>query len=622
MNFVDYQNLNTEIPETVSLEEQYTKLTKQEKLMLFCKINGFSRIPPTIEQLYSDPYYLGGPDFFDGGTNLFQYWKDKLPEIYPNEVSVKKNYLILSGAIGIGKSTVSRLCLAMTYAKLLCMKSPSRTLHLTPKPFSAVIYHRDEKVAYKEFRNWFVYDVLEKSPFFKNTKPNFKFNVLTGGPLSNVGLGSDVLLYIISEVNFFPNQERAMGILKSAYGRFTSRFNSDALSMVGNLIVDSSATGDSSCSEWFLDHTPPEKTWNCHPAHYEVKPQDYKESGGKTFNVYTGDGKYPAQILPHDYTLADDQDPERVIQMPVQLMSECKLDLIKTLQDKAGISTTSSDLFFQGSIQRLVDCSQGRVNKIPEKIVVDFYDKTDRIYDKIKPALSHIPYGSTMWIGLDLAVIDDYTGISAVAFDKWEVIGKTKVPKIKTYFNIAVGRKEGQETSLFHIFDLIMTLSRDYQVVVSADIAFSKSLLQDCEREGIKTNGRISTDTVPCDPALYLKNQIMSGLIDVPPNKRLFREAYDLRYIPMSRGLKIDHPKKATIDDRIFDGQESGGIGSKDVWDSWASAVYSLKMSIDAGEEDGYGNGVQKQMAAITSLSKNPREEAGKAIQGMLESIF
>jgi hypothetical protein len=90
----------------------------------------------------------------------------------------------------------------------------------------------------------------------------------------------------------------------------------------------------------------------------------------------------------------------------------------------------------------------------------------------------------------------------------------------------------------------------------------------------------------------------------------------------MSKGLKVDHPKKCTVDDKVFDGDASKGIGSKDVWDSLASACYSLKMSIDAGEEQGYSNGVDKQMTLLKRMTNNPTEETQKVFQGFLENIF
>ena len=621
MNFIDQFDPTKKLNLTdISLEQQYAKLTDEEKIMVFCRLNGYDRVPPSIERLYQDSYYLGGEDFFDSGTNLYEFWKDSMPVIFPNPVLTAKPFLILSGAIGIGKSTVSRLCMAMTYARMLCMKNPSKTLKLTPKPFSFVVVHRDESVARKEFKYWFD-DVLSKSPFFRNIKPRFKLQFLTSGPMGgSAGLGSDVIFYIISEVNFYPNPERAKGIVKTAYGRFSSRFGREEITKVGNLILDSSATGDSSVTEWFLDNTPPDLTWNCSPTHWKVKPASYPS--GQTFPVYMGDGKYPPQILPLDYKLREDQDKDRVLLAPQELYGEAKQDIVKFLQDKAGVSTGASDSFFGGSVEHVINCSKGRENLVPEIINVDFYDKSDRLFDKIKPALKDVPINSTIWLGLDLATKSDYTGLSAVAFDRWENVGSTRIPHVKCYFTLAVSRKEGQQTSLWHIEDLIMSLRKYYHLVVSADQAFSAQILQACDREGIDNNGRISTDNVPCEPALYLKTLFNQEQISIPPVRRLFREAFDLRYVPVSKGLKVDHPKKCTVDNKVFDGDTSKGIGSKDVWDSLASACYSLKMSIDAGEEMGYSNGVDKQLTLIKKITTNTTEETQKAFQNMVENIF
>lgn len=102
--FVENVNPSKDISKelsSVSLEEQYAKLTEKEKLLIWCKLHGFNRIPPSIEQMYSDEYYLGGERFFDHGTNLFQYWKDNLPKIFPNAVTNAKPFLVFGGAIKI-----------------------------------------------------------------------------------------------------------------------------------------------------------------------------------------------------------------------------------------------------------------------------------------------------------------------------------------------------------------------------------------------------------------------------------------------------------------------------------------------------------------------------------------
>lgn len=369
-----------------------------------------------------------------------------------------------------------------------------------------------------------------------------------------------------------------------------------------------------------MDNTDPTYTWNCKPSHFEVRPNLYKISGGKTFSVFTGDSRYPAQILPMDGELGFDIDPDKIIKVPIQLLGEFKQDIIKSLQDLCGISTGSSDSFFGGSIEHLINCSKIK-NRIPEVITVDFYDKQDSLFEKIKPMLALTPCHTPIWLGFDLSAANggDKTGISAVTFEGWGNINGTRVPKIKCLFTLAIKNKDGQELSLFHIEQLVLEMKKYYNITVSADQAFSKSLLQMCDREGIKNNGRISTDIVPCEPAIYLKNLINNELIEIPFNKRLQREAADLHYD--SKG-KVDHPTKASISPLFDNPDGSAGKGSKDVWDSLASACYSLKLSIDAGEEYGYNSGYHKQMQVMEKETTNAREETQKYFQDTLESLF
>ena len=623
-SFINQQDPSKDITEdlnNISLEKQYSQLTDKEKVLVFCKINGYNRVPPSIERLYSDEYYLGGDKFFDHGNNLFTFWKGALNKIFPNEVLTAKPFLVLSGAIGIGKSTVSRLCLAETYARLLCMKNPSKTLHLSPKPFSAVIFHRSEETAIIEFKKWFDRDVLEFSPFFKNIKPNnFKFNVITSGPFSSGGLGQDVLYFCMGEVNFWRNQESAQARCSSSLIRFTSRFNEEAITKVGQFILDSSAAGNNSVTNWFLENTNPELTWNCCENHWTVKPQDYKKSNGRTFSIYSGDGKYPPQILPEDYKLAEDQDPDRVIHPPIQLYQEAKTDLIRFLQDKGGISTGSQDSFFS-SIEHLINCSTIK-NRIPEVVTVDFYDKTDRLYPKVEPMINLLPRDTFVVLGLDLAVVSDYAGISLSSFWGWKAVNNVKVPTYRTHFVLGITNKEGQQISLFHIQELIEDLHNRFpNMMVSADQAFSRQVLQFCEANAIPTR-YISTDNSPCEPALYLKNVILNEQIELPDIKRLQREVHDLITTTTNTGkYKVDHPKKATQDPRIFD--VNNGVGSKDLWDSLSQSIYCLKLCIDEGNEYGFAGSYTRQINAVSKMVKSdPKEVTQRLIQNMLEDIF
>lgn len=88
--------------------------------------------------------------------------------------------------------------MANTYNRLLCMRNPSKTLGLTPKPLTFLILHRHEPVGDLEFKKWFYRELMEKSPYFKNTfNPNLKLNIITGGPRSgDAGIGTDLIFTI------------------------------------------------------------------------------------------------------------------------------------------------------------------------------------------------------------------------------------------------------------------------------------------------------------------------------------------------------------------------------------------------------------------------------------------
>ena len=604
--------------ENVNLEQQYDKLTSYEKDLVAARILGYKQIPATSDQFIEDEYYLGGEKFFNHGDAVFDYWKNVMRnEIFKGRFFTKKPYIIRSGGVGTGKSTLSRICMGIIMMRMFNFKNIYKSLHIVPKPLTFFIAHRKEESAINEWKNWFLKDVLNFSPFFHNTRPNFKYKILTGGPRSSMGIGNDVIYYNLGELAFWENQQSAKEKATSAIIRFKSRFSIEQLQQVGLYIVDSSPKDSGSAVDFVYENVDRKYLFYCSPAHYEVRPNMYKESKGKTFKVYTGDGgSTPPQIIPKDQEMDTSKfDPSKIIEVPIQLLGEYKADLIKSLQDLSGVPTGSNALFFEGNISCIKDCST-IVNKIPEVITVDFYDKNDKLIDKIKPMISMLAPRKNFYIGLDLSASrgGDATGISGVTFEGWKDIDGTKMPQMRCWFMVAIKNKSGQEISLFHIEQLINDLNKTYHVIVSADQAFSKGILQNCERENITTNGRISTDIVPCEPAIYLKYILRQELIQIPENLRFQREAADLYYTDKG---KIDHPKKASL---ILDNRAGTEKGSKDVWDSLCQAVYSCKMSLD---KDEYYEGFEKELQLINRMTEgDSKEKSREVFQGMLESIY
>ena len=60
-----------------------------------------------------------------------------------------------------------------------------------------------------------------------------------------------------------------------------------------------------------------------------------------------------------------------------------------------------------------------------------------------------------------------------------------------------------------------------------------------------------------------------------------------------------------------------------DLRDSLASACYSLKLSVDEGEEYGYNSGISKQIEAYKTIeNSNVREQSRKIFQNMVEGLY
>jgi len=93
---------------------------KNDEVKLLAKLIGFKRIPPDIETFIKSPKYLG--DYF--GDSIFPIWVKALKELYPDPIRTSSTFVVLKGAIGIGKSTMSKICILYDLYKLLCIKNP------------------------------------------------------------------------------------------------------------------------------------------------------------------------------------------------------------------------------------------------------------------------------------------------------------------------------------------------------------------------------------------------------------------------------------------------------------------------------------------------------------------
>ena len=598
----------------ITLEQQYNKLSEHDKQLVFCKLNGWNHLPVDIIRFLSDDYYLGLST--NHGDGVYDYWKDTLQKIYPDPIHNPYPYISMGGAIGQGKSFVGQIMSLYTYHKLDCIVDPYKFFGLVRgKAFIFMYGHVSAEVVTREFVLP-IKTFMKDSPYFQNLFNQPKVSLVPSGLRDQNSLGGNVLYGLLSEQNFYPSPEYAIDKMNILKRRFLSRFQYRR-HIIGQVISDTSARGDANPQRVFEESCPPSELFISKATHWDVKKKDYLESAGRTFRVYKGDTKTPPYIIGEGVKLPEDQDPGRVLEVPIQLEAEFKADIIKSLQDLAGVSVMDQSSFFNGNLSHLAKCCN-RVNLIPDTIHVDFYDKNQNLYDQMKPMLSQIPKGKMLFIHLDLGLVTDHTGLSIVYFDHYDSPdGKTLEPVFVCPLTVSIDRISGQQTSIFHIYQLLSLISKEFMVCISADTAFSAQILQDLERDGVETRS-LSVDRSD-QPYIYFKNVVNREKISIPENKRLLRECYDLKVTPKG---KIDHPKVASV---VYDNTDGTKIGSKDVADSLAGALWSCHLSLSENMENGLSTGYIKQKTMLKHLTENAQDVlfgADGAYQDFMEGVF
>lgn len=102
-------------------------------------LEDYREVPVDIETFLKDPNYLGkGLVNEEGKFTVFPYWVDTLKKLFPNNIDTTYNTLILSGAIGLGKSFVAVIAMLYLLYRMLCLKDPY--LHYGLQPIDKITF--------------------------------------------------------------------------------------------------------------------------------------------------------------------------------------------------------------------------------------------------------------------------------------------------------------------------------------------------------------------------------------------------------------------------------------------------------------------------------------------------
>lgn len=540
----------------------------------------YEEIPVDILTFITDRRYLGESFVAeDGHVLIYEFWRETLKEIFSSDSQTFE--VGLSGAIGLGKSTIADIGMAYVLYKLLCLKDPAAYYKLTRGSKVAVaIFNisldQGYGVGYAKLQS-----MLKKSPWFlehgtlsgiKNPTyyPGKNIEILVGSKMEHF-LGRDIFAGFLDEMEFAPGSNPKMELSKimKLYTTIKRRMESRYMKLgklPGILFLVSSKKSDADFLEQYLKKNKDKPYLKVVDEPIWVVKADQGLYSGNMFKVAVGNKYLKSKIL------GDDEDPEaykangqEVIEVPVEYREAFDLDINSALMDIAGKALSSSLKYIYYDKLKLCYRQYLRNPFTIDEIVLGFDDDTELKDFLVEKFLSKLDRSKPHFVHWDTSKSGDATGLAMAT-----IAGHREVKKLlkgqvfteediihKLVFAINIRPDPGSEIPFYKIRNFIYYLRfvLGYNIVsVTCDSYQSVDSLQQMSLRGFNTK-TLSMDRsrVPYDT---LKNAINEGRLIMPHIPHLEKELLELEDDKMIG--KIDHPVN----------------GSKDTADAVAGSVF------------------------------------------------
>jgi hypothetical protein len=603
-------NLNKESILNID-KSKFDKLSSEEQQIVLDILqefadNGFSQIledmwnadyeeiPVDIITFISDDKYLGKST--RQGTSIYPFWKD----IYQQVFSDEKEYLeiVLTGAIGIGKTRTAVVCLCYLLYRIMCLRNPHEFFHFNEGDeitiaFCNITIELAEGVAYNT-----MHEYLLNSPWFLERgtitgKKVLRYNppkhiTMSYGSKAGHFLGKQIYASLMDECDFTRAALKGVDVLTAqngvmdTYTQIKERINSRFIvngKQYGRMFLVSSKKSEHDFLESYvrkLQSTEESKNMLVvDKPQWIVKPKGtYSE---QTFKVAVGNRLLESYIVPKDFEndekfLKDiTEQGYNIIDVPVDLKQSFILNINTALMNLAGISVIGTTSFFNYAL--FSKCYMAEYNKPfgAEVLEIGLHDEL-QLKDFFHPeVIPEETKSAPQFIHLDTSLKGDITGITLIAIvgkrkivneNAIDEVNKVKVERCyKHIFTIGIKAPQGDEISLEKSRQFIYYLkqigfnikrisidgfqSADTRQILTTNgfdaIIISMDKLKDGEQPGYTT----------------ARSAMNDGRVGMIPYERLENELVRLQKDNTTG--KIDHP----ID------------GSKDLSDSFAGAIYN-----------------------------------------------
>lgn len=528
--------------------------------------------PVDIETFIEDEKYLGK---IYGKGKLFPYWKRVLKKVYPNPFYSPYEEVILSCAIGSGKSVVTSVSIAYELYKLLMLKDPVKYYKLLDIDTIVFMLFAATQGTATDVNWGYISNILAISPFFaenldfKETKAQFieltEHIGIQIGSRAHKALGKAVLSAVLDEGNFGLIQDQVQNTYNAIMRRRGSRFQQGFTTPGIVWLVSSPQNNSDFISEriqkasgnpsvLILDNVP---IW-------DVKAEKIKYCG-RTFPVFLGDEVQDAAILEEHEVV--NYPADLVIHVPVEYRTPFEEDLLDAIRDIAGRRVASSMNVFRSYSQLIKTFRKSNLFKtdtIPVSLGTTLHDFQSYINMPLFQQL--LADKSPRYIHLDSATTGDRFGMGSctcINREMYDPMTDGVITKRLFINDFSVGFEaasaDGMPSSI--IAKLIIWLrNQGYPIaLITGDHPAMTSIIPELKIYKFKAE-YLSVDTNR-DPYIVLKQKVLAGDYIGTNNKVLIKELYNVR----DDGEKIDHPPKFP----------DGSRGSKDIGDGVAGSFYA-----------------------------------------------
>ena len=602
------------------------------------KYSDFDEIPVDISTFIHEKKYLGNALYdIEGRFTLFPYWEEQLKNIFPDNLNTRYNTIILTGAIGLGKSTIAVICLLYILYRLLCLHDPYLYYGLQPIDkitisLMNITLENAKGVALDKMNqmllssDWFMSHGHMSGISNLQYVPNKHIELITASSNNQV-IGRAVMANFSDEVNFGLTNDveklkkKLTQLISQIDARMRSRFLRGTYLPTLNIIA-SSKRSDQSFLESYIET---KKKNESKTTLIIDEPQwivDSRKDSDKHFFVAVGNKFLANELLPLDAPMSLVEEYRArgysMLDIPIGYYEVFQDNIDGALVDIAGIATASSLKFISGMrwneikddsyqnpfVKEIIEVGNGKDDLIQYS---EFFD-----LNKVSINMRSRP----LYIHLDMSKSGDKTGIAGTY-----IIGKK--PKIEgedssrelffqAAFHVSVKAPKGYEISFDKNRAFIRWLrEQGFNIKgVSSDTYQSAQIQQQLLADGFNMSiisvDRLDNETKQCLPYAYLKSTI-----------------YDRRFIVYK---DCDFLTEEVLGlERQSDGHinhsEGGTQGSKDAIDAVCGSMWNASRHADQYAFE-YGEDIQHLIHVSGSTSSNDRKQLEIDMQEELNKLF